>query len=214
MTRLIPLILLLGASVTASTQGEENLTASTQGDEKKPSPKKTEKKPKLERCELGDVRQIHKFGKVYLAGQPSPDDFRLAKKAGLKTVVNLRSAPELKYDEAELLKNLDIEYHHVPFTTRFTLTDKVLDSVRKVLNEKKNQPVMVHCTVANRVGAIWLAHRVLDGGVKYEAALKEAKTVGLRTPGYERRVKEYIEDTRKKEAKQKSKDDGEPKSDS
>lgn len=202
MTRLISLALVLAASLTTSTHGEEEKTSPK---------KKTEKKPKLERCEVGDVRQIHKLGKVFLAGQPSPEDFRIAKKGGLKTVVNLRTKPEFQFDEAKHLKSLDIEYHHVPFRSPDTLTDKVFDAVRKVLKEKKKQPVMVHCASANRVGAIWLAHRVLDGGVKYEAALKEAKTVGLRTPAFEERAKEYIEATRKKEAKQKSKNDGKPK---
>jgi hypothetical protein len=42
------------------------------------------------------------------------------------------------------------------------------------------------------VGAVWLAHRVLDGGLSYDDALKEAKTVGLKTPAFEEKVKDYI----------------------
>jgi uncharacterized protein (TIGR01244 family) len=142
---------------------------------------------------------------VYLAGQPSPEDFRIAKKEGLKTVVNLRTKPELTFDEAAHLKSLGIEYHHVPFRSPDTLTDKVFDSVRKVLNEKKKQPVMVHCASANRVGAVWLAHRVLDADVKYAAALKEAEAVGLRTPAFEDRAKAYIKATLKKREAEKKK---------
>ena len=51
--------------------------------------------------------------------------------------------------------------------------------------------MILHCSSANRVGAVWLAHRVLDGGLKYNEALSEAKTVGLKLPAYEERVKEY-----------------------
>lgn len=203
MTRLISLALLIAGGLSLPAQGEEKKT---------PPRKKAETKPKLERCEVGDIRQIHRLGKVYLAGQPSPEDFRIAKKDGLKTVVNLRTKPEFQFDEAKHLKSLDIEYHHVPFRSPDTLTDKVFDAVRKVLKDKKKQPVMVHCASANRVGAVWLAHRVLDGNVKYKDALKEAKTVGLRTAAFEERAQEYIEAARKKELEQKNKDAKKPKS--
>ena len=36
-------------------------------------------------------------------------------------------------------------------------------------------------------------HRVLDGGLKFEDAVKEAETVGLRTQGYKDKAKDYIE---------------------
>ena len=190
------------------------LTAAVCGDEGKAGPEKTKtatggkekKPPKLERCEVGSIRQIHRLGKVYLAGQPSPEDFQIAKKDGLKTVINLRTQPELTFDEAAHLKSLGIEYHHVPFRSPDTLTDKVFDSVRKVLNEEKKHPVMVHCASANRVGAVWLAHRVLDGDIKYEDALKEAEAVGLRTPAFEDRAKAYIETTLKKREAEKKKE--------
>jgi hypothetical protein len=34
---------------------------------------------------------------------------------------------------------------------------------------------------------------VLDGGLAYEAALAEAKTVGLKLPAYEEKARDYIE---------------------
>ena len=51
----------------------------------------------------------------------------------------------------------------------------------------------MHCASANRTGAVWLAHRIVDGGLEFEAALAEARQVGLRTPAYEDRVREYVE---------------------
>lgn len=163
----------------------------TQADDKQTD--KSAEKPKLEACELGEIHQIHRLGKVWLAGQPSEADFKLAKeKEGLKTVINLRESAELEFDEAKLLKELGINYHHFPFRSPSTLKDEVFDNARKVLNDKQNKPVMMHCASANRVGAIWLAHRVLDEQVPYEQALAEAKKVGLKSADFEAKAKDYI----------------------
>lgn len=77
------------------------------------------------------------------------------------------------------------------------LTDKVFDETRKLLNDKAKRPLILHCASANRVGAVWLAHRVLDGGLKYEEALSELKTVGLKLPAFEQKAKDYIERKKK-----------------
>ena len=118
------------------------------GDEKKKVP------PKLESCELGSTYNVHRFGKIYLAGQPSQDDFQLAKKEGIKTVINLRPDSEMQWNEKDFLKSVELEYHHIPFREPESLKDKVFDDIRKLLRDKKKQPVILHCASANRVGAI------------------------------------------------------------
>ena len=54
------------------------------------------------------------------------------------------------------------------------------------------RPALVHCGSANRVGAVYLPWRVLDGGLSVEDALAEAKVVGLKTPMYETKALDYI----------------------
>lgn len=154
---------------------------------------KTQATSTLEVCRVGGIQKIHKLGKVYLAGQPSVDDFQVAKKQeGLKTVINLRQADEMEFDEAATLKTLGVAYHHLPFRAPETLKDEVFDQARKILSDKKNYPIMMHCASANRVGAVWLAYRVLDEQVPYEQALAEAKKVGLKSPDFEGKAKDYI----------------------
>ena len=151
-----------------------------------------EKPKKLEPVKCGAVKQLHALGDIYLAGQPSPEDFQEFKKRGVKSVLNLRTKEELDFDEAKTIKNLGLEYHHIPIAGPDSLTDENFDKLRKLLNEKEQRPMLLHCTAANRVGAVWLAHRVLDGGLTYDAALAEAKTVGLKTPALEAKAKDYI----------------------
>ncbi len=165
-------------------------SASAQEQKPKSEPKPL---PVLEACKLGEVDRIHRLDKVFLAGQPTAEDFKLAKtQEGLKFVINLRTTEELEYDEAATLKGLGVEYLHLPVQSPAALNDATFDKARKVLADKKNHPVMLHCASANRVGAVWLAYRVLDDKVPLEKALDEAKKVGLRSPDLEAKAKDYI----------------------
>lgn len=167
-----------------------------------PDPKSTPRKPpKLEACEIGKTYNVHRFEKIYLAGQPSADDFAIAKKDGIRTVINLRTPGEMRFDEKAVLKELDMEYLYLPFAAPDTLKDEIFEKSLKVLSDEKKQPVLLHCASANRVGAIWLAHRVLADNVPYDKALKEAKEVGLKFPPYEARARAYIKQVKSKKAK-------------
>lgn len=155
-------------------------------------PAKIEPPKKLEPAKCGSIKQLHVLHDIYLAGQPTADDFAEFKKRGVKSVLNVRTKEELDFDEAKEIKNLGLEYHHVPIAGPDALTDEIFDKLRKLLNEKNQRPMVFHCASANRVGAVWLAHRVLDGGLTYDAALVEAKTVGLKLPALEAKAKGYI----------------------
>jgi hypothetical protein len=50
----------------------------------------------------------------------------------------------------------------------------------------------LHCGSSNRVGAVWLPWRVLDGGVEVEKAVAEAKPIGLKKAEYEEKALDYI----------------------
>lgn len=159
-----------------------------------------EEEEKLEPYQCGKVQRLHTLGGVFLASQPEKEDFTHAKEGGIKTVLNLREPSEIDWDEGELVKSLGMEYVNIPFKSPETLTDEVFDKSRTLLVDKEKRPLLVHCSSANRVGAIWLAHRVLDAGKPYDEALKEAKTVGLKLPAFEEKAKDYIERMQKKAA--------------
>ena len=154
---------------------------------------KSKKPPKLEACKLGTTYNVHRLGKIYLAGQPSTDYFAIARKNGIKTVINLRTPGEMRFDEKGVVKGLGLEYYYLPFAAPDTLKDEIFEKSLKVLGDKKKQPVLLHCASANRVGAIWLVHRVLTDKVAFDKALKEAKEVGLKFPPYEAKAMAYIE---------------------
>ncbi len=148
--------------------------------------------PELTSCSCFQANGIHEFDGVFLAGQPTPEGFAEAQKAGMRTVVNLRAANELNWDEKATVVELGMQYVHVPVASADALTDDVFQQMRQLLKDKTKRPMLVHCFSAGRVGATRLAHRVLDDGLTVEAAVAEAKTIGLKKEEYIAKAMDYV----------------------
>jgi protein tyrosine phosphatase (PTP) superfamily phosphohydrolase (DUF442 family) len=103
-----------------------------------------EEKSKLEKCELGSINRIHSLGGVFLAGQPKPEELKLAKEKGVKTVISLRERNEIDWDEEAAVKNAGMEFVHLPFRSAETLTDDIFDRARNLLSDKSKQPILLH----------------------------------------------------------------------
>ena len=146
----------------------------------------------LRPAELGTTPNVHAFGSTLLAGQPSAKDLALAKSRGIKSVITLRRDGEFDWNEEEVVRGLGLEYRQVAFGGADSLVDEVFDELLPLIADSDRGPVLLHCKSANRVGAIWLAHRVINGGITVEAATEEARTVGLRTRGYEQKAIAYV----------------------
>ena len=146
----------------------------------------------LEPYQCGSIQRLHTYDGIFLASQPSQADFEQAKDGGVRTVLNIRydrEHPEM--DEKAIVEGLGITYIHKPWSGTDELTDSLLDELRGVLRDSE-RPLLFHCHSANRVGAVWLAYRVLDGGIPVEDAIAEAKQVGLKSPAYQEKVLDYI----------------------
>jgi uncharacterized protein (TIGR01244 family) len=149
--------------------------------------------PKLAVANVGAIERLHTFGSMYLASQPAEADFKQLKQSGVKTVINLRPQSEQKeFDEHKLATELGLAYVNIPIGKPDELTDAVFAQARKELQQAQ-KPLLLHCHSGNRVGAIWLAHRVLDDGIAWEPALAEAKEVGLKAPALESKARDYVE---------------------
>ncbi len=166
--------------------------------QKEPTTKK--KLIKLKSDKLGQTRNVHTFGKTILCGQPSATDFAEAKKRGIKVILSVRTQGEVNWDEKAAVEKAGLKFEHIPFRTTESLNDKVFAKTLKLLANQKKEPVLFHCGSANRVGAIWATHRVLNDGLSIEAAFKEGKEVGLRNMEYAKKAIKYIH---KQQAKKK-----------
>ena len=154
--------------------------------------------PAPEKQTLGEIGNLSFTEGFYLAGQPTEADIALLKEQGVKTVIDLRMPEEDRgFDEAKVVADAGISYIPVPFSSG-DLSDAIIDQLRGLLNDSQNQPVLVHCGGANRVGAIWLAYRALDDGLSEEDALAEAKAVGLSSESMEQIALEYVRKNKEK----------------
>lgn len=155
------------------------------------TPKPETAPPILLETAFGEATNTHSFGTILTAGQLSRTDLEFARGQQVKTIVTLRTEGELEWNERDVVDSLGMTFVEIPFRAPDTLTDDIFERGRLVL-ENAQQPLILHCGSANRVGALWLPWRVLDGGLSVEEALAEAKTVGLKTPEYETRALDYI----------------------
>ena len=115
-------------------------------------------------------------------------------KDGFKSVINLRLASEANANielNAAHARSLGLKYIHIPFNAAQP-EPRVLDEFLSAIGNKANQPAYVHCGSANRVGAVWLAKRVLQDGWTIEKATEEAKLIGLRSEPLEKFALAYI----------------------
>lgn len=182
-----------GSSLLLSSCGDkEEATVAPEPTPPAPEEHKAIVTEKLEPYECGTITRLHTLGGVFLASQPKPEDFEQAKKGGVKTVITLRHADEVTdFNEKEVVEGLELKFVELPWNGPDELTDEVFDQARDLLKTAE-RPILLHCGSANRVGAVWLPHRVLDGGIALEEAVEEAKVVGLKSAEYETKARDYI----------------------
>ena len=126
-------------------------------------------------------------------GQPRMEHFARLKQEGVKTVLNLRQPSEHRADEErQTVEAAGLKYFNIPVNYQQP-SDASVDEFLKITDEAANRPMFIHCTAAIRVGAFWMIRRVLRDGMTIEAALEEARRVGLRdAPHLEDFARKYI----------------------
>jgi rhodanese-related sulfurtransferase len=140
------------------------------------------------------IAPLFACGELLLAGQPSAEALRALAADGLELVIDLRRPEEGRdFDEPALVRELGLEYANPAFGGPETLTDGTFDAVRELLAAHEKERVLLHCRSATRVGAVWVASRVLDDGVAWEEALAEARRVGVKGEAWEAPAKAYVE---------------------
>lgn len=131
-------------------------------------------------------------------GQPRPQHYAELKDRGVKAVLNLRTPGEHRAEEEKAaVEAAGLKYFNIPVNYREP-SEADVDTFLKLTDDEANRPMFIHCTAAIRVGAFWLIRRVLRDGMTWDAALAEAKKVGMtNAPHLEEFAKAYIAKHRK-----------------
>jgi len=115
-----------------------------------------------------------------VGGQPSPQAMRRLGEMGFKTIINLRTRPEGAVEEGEVVRDLGLDYVWVPVKPS-TLSLGDIEAVEEVLSDPERAPVLLHCGVSDRVGAVWAVIQVRAGRTLEEAEAA-GRAAGLRSP--------------------------------
>jgi len=125
-------------------------------------------------------------------GQPDADRLRAYARAGVRTVINLRTADEpVDYDEAAVAASLGLELVHLPIRGAGDLDDEHVAAFGRALDAARAKgDVLVHCASGNRVGALVALDAVRNRAVDADAALELGRQAGL--TGLEEPVRERV----------------------
>ena len=126
-------------------------------------------------------------------GQPRPEHFAALRAQGVRAVLNLRTPGEHRADEEQrAVAAAGLRYFNIPVVYSAPTSEQVNEFL-KITDDAANRPMFIHCTAAIRVGGFWLIRRVLRDGWSWDAALEEARRVGLtQAPHLEEFAKQYI----------------------
>lgn len=137
-----------------------------------------------------EVGAVQPVDGITSAGQPDQAAFKVFADSGYAAVIDLRTAGEDRgLDEQAVVEGLGMEYLSFPIGS-----DGISFENARALDEllgAYDEPVLVHCGSANRVGAL-LALRASLKGADDEAALEAGKQGGL--TGLEPKVREALDE--------------------
>ena len=144
--------------------------------------------------ELPPIRNFLKVTPEFCTGgQPRTEHFAQLKADGVRAVLNLRQPTEHRADEERAaVEQAGLKYFNVPVNFQAPSAAAV-DEFLRLTDDPDNRPMFIHCTGAVRVGALWMIRRVLRDGMTIDAAIEEARKVGMvEAPHLEAFAREYI----------------------
>jgi len=132
----------------------------------------------------GNPGQIQRFERVsenvYRGGQPSIDGFKALAKAGVKTIVDLRSSADEAHKEKQTVEALGMQFVSIPMKMRAP-ADEQIAKVLNLFTSAATGPVFVHCHGGrDRTGTAVACYRISHDGWSNDVALGEAFKRGLR----------------------------------
>lgn len=123
---------------------------------------------------------------LYRGAQPTKLGFEELKKAGIKTIVNLRSY----HCDFYKIQGQGFRYFHIPCQAHWTKEKRVAQFL-KIMENKENYPVFVHCKHgADRTGLMVAAYRMYYQKWPREKAISELSPFGFH--GIWRNIKKYL----------------------
>ncbi len=155
---------------------------------------KSEKLTKIEAALKDDVPKILCVSESFAtAAQPKDEAWQKLSANGFKSVLNLRTDKEGVdlTKEREMVEKAGLRYISIPVTGNDPKPEQA-EAFINAVKDGQNQPMLIHCASANRVGGFFMIYRVLEQGWSEDKALEEAKQIGLTSPVLTKFAQDYI----------------------
>ena len=112
-------------------------------------------------------------------GQPTAAQLDLATRAGVKHIINLRTAgEEVAFNEGEVVESLGMKYYSIPVAGGAGINADNASTLSQILADIGGEPVIVHCATGNRVGGL-MAFAILADGASIDEAMAEGERWGM-----------------------------------
>lgn len=110
----------------------------------------------------------------YRSAQPDAEGMKNLKKYGIKTIINLRSA----HSDKDKIGKLELKNYNIKIKT-WSIKDEYAVKFLKIINDKKNYPILVHCRHgSDRTGTMSAVYRIVIQGWTKKEAIKEMRDGG------------------------------------
>ncbi len=146
------------------------------------------------------VPNMRVFDGVLTGGRLSEKAVAELVRAGVKTVIDLQTAGEHKFDEKKAVEAAGIAYVHLPVRGAKALGPDLARAFDEALR-KADKPVLVHCASGNRVGALFALRAFYIEHKSVEDAIAEGVQHGL--THLKKRVESLLEEAASKRGKKK-----------
>lgn len=110
--------------------------------------------------------------------QPFPDGIVWLKQAGFKKVVHVAGTAEIDDAAQKLFEREGIQYIRIEMNPD-RLDAPLVNQFSGAIASNENTPVFVYDRDGSRLGALWMAHRVLDEKASVSQARAEAESIGF-----------------------------------
>ena len=128
----------------------------------------------------GVMNLRHPSSTLYVSGQPKPEAFAEFARAGVKNVISLRPPQETPgFDEAEIVAKAGMAYYNIPIRGAVDLTRDNMQKLDALLGKIGKEPVLIHCSSSNRVGALMALRAAWVQKASVEDALKTGERYGI-----------------------------------
>ncbi len=95
---------------------------------------------------------------IWGGGKPTSTGFEMAKKMGVKTIIDLRTPIEGTQEEQKLIENLKMNYINIPVIPS-SLDNYEVEQLRAVLVDPQSRPAIIHCSSGGRVLKLWTLYK-------------------------------------------------------